>query len=1625
MGLDLTEQELYREMRATGPQITSTVEASQSFLARVSDDLLDEKQVSGMILFMVITPDWQPYEVSNMISALTEYQGRSFNWKQIIEGFGQREFVLSKQQLVKLYNALLPVAQVDPQFDIQYLWKCPYESKFAHLSILSSFFECSPTDFDVTSIPGFQPAYDPTSLLDQHPELAPIAEAATHDPSISLHATNALLDLCLGLDVDVTEQHIFEVSQVTGDKVGFFICSASCIGQQTPTSPARQYLLRKLVQVYYLIRERPDFDYVLKTVWAHDKRPIAGALMDAHVANPLSLTSILDLAMEFEWLDGLLTMTTAFAFDLAALAHRNGVVDFTRWAEEKLSLDRAAFVTGLSKFGEIKAKDELSISRDEQPEPRTVTLSMQTAYDMLAILDENQFSELKVLQRTFLQAYPRLILFCEGLTDNIDVDCKNSNAIPRSSDADMQELYKSMYGKQLEVTKVIEYLRECKESQDPARMDLFACMIHGLFDEYSCFSEYPVEPLKMTAVLFGGIIKFGLISDLTLRVAREMVFDALNDYPTDASMFKFGLQALSVFAERLSEPDWVQFCKSLVEIPGLRSTSSYTSVVDALAQNGVHDVEDANKAESTINGTGTRGHVDGLESGQMSHRFKYISAGAGPSFDEPDEDTKDKVVFFFNNVSQQNLASKFSQLRKALCEDHHRWFADFLVNGRAKVEPNYQPLYLEILNLLSNKGLWEEVLQSTYFVIQKLLNSESTMKSVTERKNLKSLAVWLGSITLARDKPIKHKYISFVELLCEAFQYEKLLLVIPFTCNVLTQGKQSTVFKPPNPWVVEILEALVEFYHEADITTNQKFDIEVLCDELGVDIKSVEPSNILHERLLDMGEPTNLMLTDGLHSYENLSLGVMNGNVQNPKFEVDAMHFDLSNLEQILKFPPPSGSAVSQARLRQVVVEAVTHAIHEIIGSVVERSVTIATIATSNLIHKDFSCEGDVEQVRQAAQRMVRELASSLALVTSKDPLRTSMTNFIRRTQPEPSEQAFAEGTILMCVNDNLDLACEIVENQAADQAMPEIEAHIEREVAARAQWKAEHPNEPYVGPAHNRWGNAIPEPYKQTPDGLKNEQIAIYADFGRQPRGPPSHAQTASADSGRQLPDVLQDTFSSSLTHMSGASDSMSLSHQTIQPQQYAQQRGRMLPPPLPSSVVSVQTNGYMDPSMIENRVGDLLNEITRITMENDGRPYEDLRRMMDQVKDLSSSYDTVAMNCAENICKTIYSDNAVNRLLAEVFVHILAGLYQVYPTIAKEVSHWADTQSDDKILATDVTIELLREGIMPLKRVDESLANLISLRDESAIDALSTIVNEVLLSPRPAAYRADFARSLGALAHWFSEDKSMPNAIDIWHKLSRAGTAEERDGEPDERGLVRKHQVNYVFAEWTRLCEQNASDPNDKMFTAFMNQVQLKKLVQSLEDVASFVRLCIDAAMATFDIRQQEDHQNQYFQKEYTSKPFVEVDWLARLLVCLVKNQGETNGTVRGAKAAYMDSLLSIIGFIMNHHQVTRGDHFNQRVFFRLLSSIFSDWQEYAQGSPVENEQVSLVFARNLLRMSPRQFPAFIYSWLGLISHRAFMPRLLKIAEDAVGLLSLCVCHRLTVHRDTTPLPSSWRLL
>jgi CCR4-NOT transcription complex subunit 1 len=1067
-----------------------------------------------------------------------------------------------------------------------------------------------------------------------------------------------------------------------------------------------------------------------------------------------------------------------------------------------------------------------------------------------------------------------------------------------------------------------------------------------------------------------------------------MVLEAVQEYRPEDSMYKFGLQALIHFSNRLQE--WPNYCDQLLIVPGLQGTEIFVKAEEVVGQQ-VGDVNgESHNGVGLANGNGIE-DVPQQEPAIPKFTCLYVDPPLrGELYEDPDEEVQDKVLFVLNNVSERNLREKINDLTEAVEERHHQWFANYLVEERAKMQPNFQQLYLDMLELFNDKTLWAEVLRETYASVIRMLNTDATLGS-TERGHLKNLGSWLGSLTIARDQPIKFRNISFKDLLHEGYDTDRLLLVIPFTCKVLVQAAKSSIFRPPNPWLMEMLGVLMELYNFADLKLNQKFEIEVLCKGLDLDHKDIEPTNSIRGRPPADEEFLGPLVTDGMEAFGDLSIMSLNRGARGPseRFSSAAMTAALPDFTNQLQYPPSGNTAVPPATLKKIFLTAVNQAIQEIIAPVVERSVTIAAISTSQLINKDFAMEPDEEKLRNAAHTVVKALSGALALVTCKEPLRMSIQNNIRVMAKELPDQGLPEGHILMFVNDNLDLVCNTVEQAAEMSSLAEIDMQIEEAVRIRRMFRSSRPNEPFKDANISAWAFYIPEPYKQTPGGLNREQLAIYEDFGRQSRGAP-HANNTSQDNGRQLPDVLQDQFAAvpNLPTPGAA---------PAEPRQPAQQpRLQSLQAPhVPLS--QQQSNGYMEaaPGLERGQrsVEDLLMELTRVIKEATEERIGDLQpgsssvhqvfdQLITSIEYAGPNKDAWAFRIAGQVTNHLFSES-LSRLEIEVMAHLLSHLCQLSVQTSRQVLVWLATlHDDDRIFKATVMVALMEVSLMDMHRLNTTIAKAIQERRVAAVEMLSSLMDELLLNEHPSAFRADFAMSIDALTIWLAEDPEFELGKRVIVNLQ----APSNEGSLTPPASGHKDQLEYVFDEWVHLQLEPAPK---KTVGAFIYQLHQQKVLETQESSIEFIRTCIDASVVAYE----REHSLPYGSGNEDIAT-VKVDALGQLIVDLILYQGEQEGAVKGSKAKYLDQLLVVVVLVLCNHHNARGDAFNQKVFFRLFSAILFKLNDAVKDEALADQRagIFLAVARALLVVQPAYIQRFTVSWLALISHRIFVPAMLE---------------------------------
>lgn len=646
-----------------------------------------------------------------------------------------------------------------------------------------------------------------------------------------------------------------------------------------------------------------------------------------------------------------------------------------------------------------------------QSEPLLNYIIINALEPSSSLLEPNDVEACIEVRNTCLQVHPRLMT----LTPNSDVE-SGLTVVTYSNEieSEVDGIYKQMYDENTSIEEVIAMLRRYKDSSNPRDHEVFSCMIHFLFDEYKFFqSFYPARELAMTGYLFGSLIRHSLIEYIPLGIAMRYILDALN-CPPETNLFKFGTQALSRFEFRLAE--WRPLCEALIRIPHLMEAR----------QDLVGIIQRA------LNTPGPQG--DNIsESHPISSNSPYEPPAPftaiqpdpiSEPLEVPPEDLSDRILFIVNNLAPSNFDLKVKEMREQFVDQYSRWFANYLVDQRICTEPNNHPLYLRFLDALDSRPLSKLILQETFIKAAALLNSDKSI-SGTDRSALKNVGTWLGTITLSRDQPIKHKNLSFKDLLIEGYDNGRLIVAIPFVCKTLEPCVKSKVFQPPNPWLMAVISLLAELYHFAEIKLNLKFDIEILCKSLDLNLDSVEPATILRSRPLESlagpslpeyPEDIGSMPMDSSSSQVGDSHVLVLGAQSSESHRALGTHIEsiLTNLVHLVHISPQLSPVYGNPTFKRAVQMAVDRAVREvlffftgrtrhfsfhfqIILPVVERSVTIAGISTRELVAKDFATEPNEEKLRRAGHLMAQKLAGSLALVTCKEPLKSNLATHLRQ----------------------------------------------------------------------------------------------------------------------------------------------------------------------------------------------------------------------------------------------------------------------------------------------------------------------------------------------------------------------------------------------------------------------------------------------------------------------------------------------------------------------------------------------------------------------------------------------------------------------------------------------------
>ncbi|KAJ8055344.1 CCR4-Not complex component, Not1-domain-containing protein [Yarrowia lipolytica] len=1479
-----------------------------------------------------------------------------------------------------------------------------------------------------------------------------------------------------------------------------------------PWSPLLERVIKNFFDLFFSGHNSSIL--VFSILGQQDEAFLASMVVEYYRVSALNVGKILDICHAANILPHVLQLRYfAFTMDLAVLASQRQLYPLKQFMDDTYKAVGADFVRGVLDFLEMKISVELSSQAGvgvPPPPPPQNPLTLSSVATILQFVSSgsdmpaDRLEQFKMLQTQTFQVYPRLINFGQGHDQAILAHGDGSNAFPPHIEREMKLCYQRMYEEQIQIRDIITMLQRLKQSDDPQDQDVFACMVHSLFDEYRFFPEYPRNALAATAVLFGGLIYFRLIQDIPLSIALRYVLDSLKQ-PADSNMFKFGLQALYEFRERLNE--FPTYCSILAEIPGLQSHQEIYSYVKQLAGG----------PGGGPGGPDVGGPPPGVPGGPDNSLapetliFSSIRVDSNLPEDaaqvEPPEELSDKVLFMVNNLAQSNVVARSREMAQVLEERYFRWFATYIVRHRAKQEPNYHSLYISMLKNMSNKLLESFFLRVTYLQIVKLLNSPETVSSSTDRNQLRNLGQWLGALTLGRNLPIKHRNISFKALLAEGYKHQKLVLVIPFVAKVLERAAKSKVFAPPNPWTLGIMHVLAELYHHAELKLNLKFEIEVLCNQLKLNVEELEQSHIIRggssavDEVVDgvsklnvdaanagmvppgamgmhagmppprgmhmpggMGGPGGMMGPGGPGGMGPLGMGPGMPPIHGPpgvnqqQQQQQAQQQQAQQQAQAQAQVQQQGGApgvgmraagaavasaafydayqniimsmelqgdspfVSHPTLKQLFMLSVDKAVREVLQPVVERSVSIATIATRELVTKDFAFEVDCDKLRRAAHNVVRMLSGSLSLVTSKEPLKDSLLNNLKTLL---LGQGYGEETLPLdqmaaAVAANADAICCVVEKAAIDKSLLDIEEALAASYALRQAHQGDAAS--FVDPQVTRFNLPLPDPLRIQPGGVTPQQMALYDSFSEGGAGLPSvpAAMAAVAGPGGQgaaagvpapsTPETPQAVLSQILLTVQARIDALLRSISAVTDGSAG---------PVPTSLVELPADHE-----IRVRLLQLLSLVSKSPYQNE-----------------------VVLRTSQLVVNALFTQSD-SQLSHESFALLLGKLCELSAETCKEVLLWLIHSSDKRKFNVPVVATLLRTRFITVTELDQSLAKqMLESRDVAAVEFTHKLIADVVLGADPCALRTDFSCCLIVLEALIKENKEgkdeskeeaktkeegkevEPELSEEEKKAKEAKEAENKEklaaaateaakcittlndtnvviptitelsestraSRTDASQVSLKEQCAYIFAEWLRLVGHPGACNNLRMRYMFVLQLSEIGMLSNPDHLCVLVRTATEISVKSYCF-------------EMVDKPAapvgdvaVAVDGLAKLLVTIISAHEATNAK---RISAFVRQLLAVVVLVFagDHEAKSGGESpvgFNEKPYFRLFSSILCELSE-AELSAESRDAIYLCLAETFKLIQPMAFPGFAFAWMTLISHRMFLPKMMDVVRNRRG--------------------------
>nr|XP_033490605.1 CCR4-NOT transcription complex subunit 1 isoform X1 [Epinephelus lanceolatus] len=1235
-----------------------------------------------------------------------------------------------------------------------------------------------------------------------------------------------------------------------------------------------------------------------------------------------------------------------------------------------------------------------------------------------------------------------------------------SKEIDDEANSYFQRIYNHPPHPTMSVDEVLEMLQRFKDSTIKREREVFNCMLRNLFEEYRFFPQYPDKELHITACLFGGIIEKGLVTYMALGLALRYVLEALRK-PYGSKMYYFGIAALDRFKNRLK--DYPQYCQHLASIahflqfphhlqecvqyieygqqsrdPPVKMQGSITTPgslalaqVQAQSQQpGVPKAPQPGQPSTLVTTTTTTTTVAKTPTitRPTPSSFKkdvppsinttnidtlLVATDQTERIVEPPENVQEKIAFIFNNLSQSNMTQKVEELKETVKEEFMPWVSQYLVMKRVSIEPNFHSLYSNFLDTLKNPEFVKMVLNETYRNIKVLLTSDKAAANFSDRSLLKNLGHWLGMITLAKNKPILYTDLEVKSLLLEAYVkgQQELLYVVPFVAKVLESSLRSMVFRPQNPWTMAIMNVLAELHQEHDLKLNLKFEIEVLCKNLSLDINDLKPGSLLKdkEKLKSLEEQLSAPKKEAKPPEEMLPVSTTGDFVPfaappstpaattttctttgppTPQFSYhDINVYALAGLAPHININVNIPLLQAHPQLKQCVRQSVERAVQELVHPVVDRSIKIAMTTCEQIIRKDFALDSEESRMRVAAHHMMRNLTAGMAMITCREPLLMSIATNLKNSfaaalrAPTPQQREMMEEAAARIAQDNCELACCFIQKTAVEKAGPEMDKRLATEFELRKHARQE--GRRYCDPVVLTYqAERMPEQIRLKVGGVDPKQLAVYEEFARNVPGfLPSN-------------DLSQPTgfLAQPMKQQAWATDDVAQIYDKCMAD--LEQHLHAIPPAL-----------AMNP--LTQALRSLLEAVALARNSRDGiAALGLLQKAVEGLLDATSGADADLLlryrECHLLVLKALQDGRAYGPQWCN-----------------KQITRCLIECRDEYKYNVEAVELLIRNHLVNMQQYDLHLAqSMENGLHYMAVAFAMQLVKLLLVDERSVSHvtEADLFHTIETLMRTCAHSRAnapegLPQLMDVVRSnyeamIDRAhggpnfmmhsgiSQASEYDDPP---GL--REKAEYLLREWVNLYHSAAAGRDStKAFSAFVGQMHQQGILKTDDLITRFFRLCTEMCVEiSYRAQAEQQHNPAASAAIIRAKCYHNLDAFVRLIALLVKHSGEATNTV--TKINLLNKVLGIVvGVLIQDHDV-RQTEFQQLPYHRIFIMLLLELNAPEHVLETINFQTLTAFCNTFHILRPTKAPGFVYAWLELISHRIFIARMLAHTPQQKG--------------------------